>query len=124
MKIGSANGDSAGFAALPSANRASGSSPSWNGSGWGTGGQWRSRKGLARGGPAAVISTMGVFGFDPESREMQLRSLHPGVSREEIQEQTGWPISPSAPVTVTPEPTAEELLAIRRFDPERFWTGP
>ena len=37
--------------------------------GFGDGGNWRSRQGLVRGGPAAVITTLGVLRFDPITRE-------------------------------------------------------
>jgi hypothetical protein len=35
---------------------------------------------------------------------------------------TGWPLSVSAEVSSTPEPSAEELNAIREYDQEGFWT--
>ncbi|MCG6894174.1 MAG: CoA-transferase [Desulfobacteraceae bacterium] len=91
--------------------------------GWGDGGDWRQSVGLPRGGPAAVITTLGVFGFDPQSREMMLRSRHPGVTRKEVIDQTGWPVQIQDPSAFTQAPTEEELATIRRFDPERFWTG-
>jgi glutaconate CoA-transferase subunit B len=56
-----------------------------------------------------------VFGFD-ESGEMRLASLHPGVSKEEVQGNTGWPLRTMATLTETVAPTKEELLLIRRFD--------
>ncbi len=90
--------------------------------GFGDGGDWRSRVGLPGGGPAAVITTLGLFRFDPASREMVLASVHPGVSVEDVRAQTGWPLATAPVVTTTPAPTAAELAVIRRFDPEGFWT--
>jgi glutaconate CoA-transferase subunit B len=90
--------------------------------GHGTGGDWRARTGLAGGGPSAVITTLGLFRFDPESREMVLASTHPGVTAEEVRAATGWPLRVAPVVTETPAPTEEELTTIRRFDPEGFWT--
>ena len=58
--------------------------------GHGTGGDWRARTGLAGGGPSAVITTLGLFRFDPASREMILASMHPGVAVEELRAETGW----------------------------------
>jgi glutaconate CoA-transferase subunit B len=90
--------------------------------GYGTGGDWRARTGLAGGGPSAVITTLGIFRFDPASREMVLASTHPGVTVEEVGRETGWPLRLGPVVTETPPPTGEELATIRRFDPEGFWT--
>lgn len=90
--------------------------------GYGEGAGWRERVGLSGGGPAAVITTLGVFRFDPESREMVLASLHPGVTPAEVQAETGWPLRQAARVETTPPPTPEELALIRAFDPQSFWT--
>ncbi len=49
--------------------------------GYGNGPGWRQAVGLPRGGPSAVITTLGVLEFDPEDREMVLIALHPGVDR-------------------------------------------
>jgi len=91
--------------------------------GYGDGRGWRESVGLVRGGPAAVITTLGIFAFDPETCEMVLTSLHPGVTVEMVQEQTGWPVRISADLSRTPPPTLQELSALRRFDPDGYWTG-
>lgn len=91
--------------------------------GYGTGPGWRERVGLVRGGPARVITSLGVFGFDPVSREMVLESVHPGVSRAEVESQTGWALRVSPALTETASPTREELDVLRRFDPDGMWTG-
>ncbi len=89
--------------------------------GWGLGPGWREAQGLNRGGPAALITSLGVFTFD-RGRAV-LASLHPGVDLEQAAAQTGWELAVSPALEVTPEPTAEELSIIRRFDPHRFWTA-
>ena len=91
--------------------------------GYGEGGDWREEVGLPRGGPAAVITTLGILRFDPESKEMVLAAVHPGVDVEEVRAGTNWELKVAGDVTTTAPPTAEELAIIRRFDPERFWTG-
>lgn len=91
--------------------------------GYGEGIGWRERVGLVRGGPAAVITTLGVLRFDPATREMILDSVHPGVTVEQIVASTGWALRVAPEVTQTPEPTAAELALLRRFDPQGFWTG-
>jgi glutaconate CoA-transferase subunit B len=90
--------------------------------GFGDGGDWRSRVGLPGGGPAAVITTLGLFRVDPASRELRLAATHPGVTVDDVRAQTGWALACAPTVAVTPPPTADELAVIRRFDPEGFWT--
>ncbi len=90
--------------------------------GYGEGGDWRERVGLPRGGPAAVITTLAVLGFAPETHEMELRSWHPGASPEKVRANTGWDLRVAPDARETPPPTAEELRIIREVDPEGFWT--
>ncbi len=91
--------------------------------GYGEGPGWRERAGLPRGGPASVITTLGVFRFDPVSCEMILASLHPEVALEEVRANTGWPLKTSPSIVRTPVPSPVELDRISRFDPARYWTG-
>jgi glutaconate CoA-transferase subunit B len=70
-------------------------------------------------GPYKVISTMAVVGFDPADKVMRVETLHPGVTREEVRENTGFPIRFADVVTITAEPTPEELHILRNeVDPE------
>ncbi|MCB2225286.1 MAG: hypothetical protein KQH53_01320 [Desulfarculaceae bacterium] len=89
--------------------------------GWGDGPGWRGGQGLTQGGPDALITSLGVFSF--EQGRAVLASLHPGVSRAQVADQTGWELAVAAELETTPEPTTEELEIIRRFDPHRFWTA-
>ncbi|MCX4790894.1 CoA-transferase [Streptomyces sp. NBC_01221] len=81
----------------------------------------------AAAGPAAaryhripdVISNLGVFDFETPDRTMRLRSLHPGVTPEEVAEATGFALPIPDEVPYTREPTAEELRLIREvIDPK------
>jgi glutaconate CoA-transferase subunit B len=90
--------------------------------GFGDGPGWRRRIGLPRGGPGAVITTLGVFRFDPQSCEMTLATLHPGVSVADVQANTGWPLKVSRDLGTTPAPAEHELAMMSRFDPEGYWT--
>jgi glutaconate CoA-transferase subunit B len=47
---------------------------------------------------------------------LELESIHPGVTFEQVQEATGWPLAPAAQ---TPEPTDGEVRALREIDPKR-----
>ncbi len=87
----------------------------------GDGKDWRSRVGLPRGGPAAAITTKAVLRFGDDG-EAYLASVHPGVSAEDVVANTGWRLRVADQVEQTPEPTAEELRAIREYDKEGFWT--
>ena len=91
--------------------------------GFGNGQGWREQIGLPRGGPSAVITTLGVLRFDPNTCEMVLSSTHPGVNVEQVHQNTGWPLKIADNLDVTPAPTAKELEMIRRFDPEGYWSG-
>lgn len=90
--------------------------------GYGEGGDWRARVGLPRGGPGAVITTLGVLGFDPQTGEALLRSYHPFTTVEHIQANTGWPLRLAPDLAPTPTPTPDELRIIRECDPQGFWT--
>jgi glutaconate CoA-transferase subunit B len=84
---------------------------------------WRKRAGLPRGGPAALITTLGVFTFDPENGEALLQSYHPGTTIEKVREQTGWKLRLAADCVETVPPGAQELKVIREYDPNGVWTG-
>ena len=90
--------------------------------GFGDGAGWRERVGLPRGGPAAVITTLGVFRFDPDTREMYLASYHPEQSVDSVKAATGWDLRVATDVRATPTPTGEELAVVRACDPAGFWT--
>ncbi|HEX4202790.1 MAG TPA: CoA-transferase, partial [Ktedonobacteraceae bacterium] len=83
---------------------------------------WRRRVGLPRGGPAALITTLAVFRFDPENGEALLQSYHAGSSTEQVQEQTGWPLRLAPNCAETTPPSDEELRLVRASDPDGIWT--
>jgi glutaconate CoA-transferase subunit B len=91
--------------------------------GFGAGADWRQKVGLPRGGPATVITTMGILRFDRETRQMLLVSIHPGISVDSVLANTGWPLQVADPLLQTPEPTDEELAMLHRFDPQGYWTA-
>jgi acyl CoA:acetate/3-ketoacid CoA transferase beta subunit len=81
----------------------------------------------AGGGPAAsrfheirrVVSNLGVFDFETPDQVMRLRSVHPGVTTEEIVEATGFELVVPADVPDTRMPSPEELELIREvLDPK------
>src|SRR5690348_13698367 len=65
-----------------------------------------------------VVTNLAVLDFETPERVMRLRSVHPGVSVEEVAAATGFPLVVPDDVPVTRFPTAEELALIRdRLDP-------
>ncbi|HZQ68587.1 MAG TPA: CoA-transferase [Terriglobales bacterium] len=89
--------------------------------GHGTGGNWRARVGLPRGGPSAVITTKAVLRFDGNG-EAYLASIHPGIELEHVLANTGWKLRVADDLSSTPIPSQEELRTIRGYDKEGFWT--
>jgi glutaconate CoA-transferase subunit B len=90
--------------------------------GYGEGGDWRHTVGLPGGGPAAVITTLGLFRFDSTTKEMVLTSVHPGVTVEKVKAESGWPVRLAPTLSTTEAPTEAELEQIRSCDPQGFWT--
>jgi glutaconate CoA-transferase subunit B len=84
----------------------------------------RERAGLPRGGPSAVITDLGVYRFDPATKEMFLDSSHPGVTVEEIRKNVSWDICIPTNVRSTKPPTRRELRVLRtKCDPEGIFLG-
>jgi glutaconate CoA-transferase subunit B len=83
---------------------------------------WRKRNGLLGGGPAAIITTLCVFRFPELGGEAYLASVHPGHTVDEVRAETGWKVKVAEHMSETQPPAEPELEAIRRFDPEGFWT--
>ncbi|MER6324877.1 MULTISPECIES: CoA-transferase subunit beta [Streptomyces] len=81
----------------------------------------------AAAGPAAtryhrvpeVVTNLGVFDFETPDRTMRLRSLHPGVTVEQVTGATGFALTVPDEVPFTREPTEAELRLIREVvDPK------
>ena len=81
--------------------------------GYGDGPGSRERLGLKGRGVTAVITDLGVLEPDPESCELTLTHVHPGVEVDQVVEATAWPLRVAGQVEVTPAPTGEELVALR-----------
>ena len=83
--------------------------------GWGKGGaDARQKLGLPGGGPKYCVTPLCVFDFEEREKRMRLKSVHPGVTVEEVLARTGFePIVP-AKVPETEPPAADELAILRR----------
>jgi len=73
----------------------------------------RQEVGLSGGGPKTLITDKAVFGFDAESKEMILKTRHPKVTLEEIQEAIPWKLKLAEDVHETEPPTEEEIWILR-----------
>lgn len=66
-----------------------------------------------------VVSNLGVFDFETPERRMRVRSLHPGVTPDEVVAQTGFELALPEEIPATREPSADELHLLREvIDPE------
>ena len=83
----------------------------------------REAAGLPRGtGPMAVVSTLALMDYEPESYRMRLKALHPGVSVEQVKDNTGFELIIPAQVGQNEPPSAEELRILRQeIDPTGFY---
>jgi acyl CoA:acetate/3-ketoacid CoA transferase beta subunit len=65
-----------------------------------------------------VVTNLAVLDFETSDGRMRVRSIHPGVSMNDLIQQTGFKLSIDASVPLTREPTSAELELIRdRLDP-------
>jgi len=70
-----------------------------------------------------VVTNLCVLGFDDETHEMYLAERYEGVTPEQVQEHTGFPLDVSRS-TVAEPPEAEELRILRdEVDPQRLILG-
>jgi len=84
----------------------------------------RERAGLpADSGPFRVITQLAVYGFDKATCEMELIALHPGVTVEQVQAESGFPIRVAGHVSISEPPTSEERRLLREIDPQGLVIG-
>lgn len=79
----------------------------------------REKAGLpANTGPYRVITQIGVYGFDEQTRKMTLLHLFEGYTLEDVQANSSFPIAISEDWSFIEAPTAEELETLRSLDPD------
>jgi glutaconate CoA-transferase subunit B len=81
--------------------------------GHGSGAGDRERLGLPGAGPVLVITDLGVLRPDPDTRELTLTELHPGVEVEQVRAATGWDLRVAGELARGEEPTERELSVLR-----------
>ena len=74
----------------------------------------REAAGLPRGtGPYRVVTTLAVLGYEPVGKRMQLLATQPGVTVDEVAENTGFELLLAERVEENPAPTSDELRILR-----------
>ncbi len=81
--------------------------------GHGAGHDDRARHGLATAGPTLLITDLALWTPDEKTRELTVRSLHPGVTRAAVQDSCAWPVLFAPDLVETDPPRPEELKALR-----------
>ncbi|WP_020666716.1 CoA-transferase subunit beta [Amycolatopsis nigrescens] len=81
--------------------------------GHGSGKGDRARLGLPGAGPTLVVTDLGLLRPDPETSELTLTEVHPGVEPEQVRAATGWRLKVAENLATTPAPTGEELAVLR-----------
>lgn len=65
-----------------------------------------------------IVTNLCVMDFGGPDHQIRVVSLHPGVTFDEVQDNTGFPLAKvDGTIPETPLPTAEELALIARLDP-------
>jgi glutaconate CoA-transferase subunit B len=65
-----------------------------------------------------IVTNLCVMDFGGPEHAIRIKSLHPGVGFEEVQDNTDFPIvRPDGEIPVTPAPTAEQLALLAQLDP-------
>jgi glutaconate CoA-transferase subunit B len=73
-------------------------------------------------GPYRVVTNLALMGFDEKTKHMQLLALNPGVTLEQVIENTGFEIVIPDRVDHNKPPTVEELRVLREeVDPNRLY---
>ena len=86
-----------------------------------TGNSTRHDTGLISGGMYRVVTDLAIMGFDEKTKSMKVEALHPGVTTEEVRDNTGFDILIDENVGVTKAPSDEELSVLRHLDPDRVY---
>lgn len=84
----------------------------------------RRQVGFRPGGPVKVITDLAVLGFDDRTLRMRLLSVHPNVSVEDVEKNTGFDLIIPKKVPVSPAPIIKEQEIIRTTaDATGVYTG-
>ena len=67
-----------------------------------------------------IITNLCVMDFGGPNKQVRVISLHPGVTLEQVRENTGFELAVIDNLDTTPAPTAEQLAIIAKLDPHNL----
>jgi glutaconate CoA-transferase subunit B len=67
-----------------------------------------------------IITNLCILDFSGPNHQIAIRSLHPGVTVEQVVENTGFTLHIPANIPTTAEPTAEQLALLAQLDPHNI----
>ena len=85
------------------------------------GGSRRIDSGLVSGGMYRVVTDLAILDFDDETKEMKVSALSPGVTTEQVRDNTGFDIRIDGDIETTEPPSQAELDVLRHLDPEQLY---
>lgn len=81
----------------------------------------REKAGLMGNGPSLVVTNLCQMDFDPDTKRIRLATAHPGVSVQQVLENSGFDLIVPKNVQTTELPTPEELTLLRAIDPSGIY---
>ena len=70
-----------------------------------------------------VVTDLGMLGFEADSKRMELLAVHPGVTADQVQQNTGFELLVAPDLPTTDPPAEDELAVLRHLDPDRVYTA-
>lgn len=67
-----------------------------------------------------IVTNLCVLDFEGPDHAIRVRTLHPGVSFEEVQDNTGFDLVRPDDIPVTAAPTQLQLDIIAKYDPHNL----
>lgn len=83
----------------------------------------RQKTGLKGGGPSLIVTDLCQMGFEEKTKRVKLVTVHPGVTVQQVVENTGFDLIVPAKVPETEPPAVEELKLLRSIDPKGLYLG-
>jgi glutaconate CoA-transferase subunit B len=83
----------------------------------------REKWSLVGGGPEIVITDMCQMDFDPDTKKIRLKSVHPGFTVQDIQDNVMFDLIIPDDVPTTEEPSQEQLDIMHKLDPNGIYLG-
>jgi glutaconate CoA-transferase, subunit B len=88
-------------------------------------GQSRRNLGMPGAGPTKVVTDKAVLEPEPDSGELVLTALYPGVELEDVKRRVGWQLRVRQPLASVTPPSEQELRLLRDvLDPQQVYLKP